>query len=255
MKALHAWHEFYLLVGTAAATLLALLFVAVSLGVGYLGNKDQGATRIFMSPVVIHFTSVFFISAVCWIPSHGPVFFAVLIAATAILGVAVSAIITIQILRTKLTQYVQDYFAYGLLPAAAYLALLIAAGMIYAVPIALVGIVPCVVVVASTTPVHNPKDLIAYIKANPAKLSFSSSGIGNPQQLAGELMNTMAGTKVLHAPYRGAAPAVTDVATGAVTMSFSSLAAALPLIHAGKIRAVAVTSRERMPQLPDVPPL
>jgi len=123
------------------------------------------------------------------------------------------------------------------------------------VPIALVGIVPCVVVVAEATPVHNPKELIAYIKANPGKLSFSSSGIGNPQQLAGELMNTMAGTQVLHVPYRGSAPAVTDVATGAVTMSFSSLAAALPLMQAGKIRAVAVTSRERMPQLPDVPPL
>jgi len=123
------------------------------------------------------------------------------------------------------------------------------------VPIALIGIVPCVVVVASATPVHNPKELIAYIKENPGKLSFSSSGVGNPQQLAGELMNTMAGTKVLHVPYRGSAPAVTDVATGAVTMSFSSLAAALPLIQADKIRAVAVTSRERMPQLPDVAPL
>ena len=122
-------------------------------------------------------------------------------------------------------------------------------------PIALVGIVPCVVVVASETPVSNPKELIAYIKQNPEKLSFSSSGIGNPQQLAGELMNTMAGTKVLHVPYRGAAPAVTDVATGAVTMSFTSLAAALPLIQAGKIKVVAVTSRERMPQLPDVAPL
>lgn len=123
------------------------------------------------------------------------------------------------------------------------------------VPIALIGIVPCVVVVASATPVHNPKELIAYIKENQGKLSFSSSGVGNPQQLAGELMNTMAGTKVLHVPYRGSAPAVTDVATGAVTMSFSSLAAALPLIQADKIRAVAVTSRERMPQLPDVAPL
>ena len=123
------------------------------------------------------------------------------------------------------------------------------------VPIALVGIVPCVVVVGEAIPVHNPKELIAYIKANPGKLSFSSSGIGNPQQLAGELMNTMAGTQVLHVPYRGSAPAVTDVATGAVTMSFSSLAAALPLMQAGKIRAVAVTSREHMPQLPDVPPL
>jgi tripartite-type tricarboxylate transporter receptor subunit TctC len=123
------------------------------------------------------------------------------------------------------------------------------------VPIAMIGIVPCVVVVADATPIHNPKELIAYAKANPGKLSFSSSGIGNPQQLAGELMNTMAGTHVLHVPYRGSAPAVTDVATGAVTMSFSSLAAALPLMQAGKIRAVAVTSRERMPQLPDVAPL
>ncbi len=122
-------------------------------------------------------------------------------------------------------------------------------------PLALVGIVPCVVVVAEATPVHNPKELIAYAKANPGKLSFSSSGVGNPQQLAGELMNSMAGTNVLHVPYRGSAPAVTDVATGAVTMSFSSLAAALPLIQSGKIRAVAVTSKERMPQLPDVPPL
>jgi tripartite-type tricarboxylate transporter receptor subunit TctC len=123
------------------------------------------------------------------------------------------------------------------------------------VPIALIGIVPCVVVVAAATPVHNPKELIDYARANPGKLSFSSSGIGNPQQLAGELMNSMAGIQVLHVPYRGSAPAVTDVATGAVTMSFSSLAAALPLISAGNLRAVAVTSRDRMPQLPDVAPL
>jgi tripartite-type tricarboxylate transporter receptor subunit TctC len=103
--------------------------------------------------------------------------------------------------------------------------------------------------------VKTPQDLVAYAKANPGKLSFSSSGISNPQHLAGELMNSMAGTDVLHVPYRGSAPAVTDVATGAVTMSFSSLAAALALIQDGKIRAVAVTSRERMPQLPNVAPL
>src|SRR5436190_4540030 len=123
------------------------------------------------------------------------------------------------------------------------------------VPVALIGIVPCVVVVASTTPVRTAAELIAYARANRGKLSFSSSGIGNPQQLAGELMNSMAGIDVLHVPYRGAAPAVTDVATGAVTMSFTSLAAALPLIQDGRLRAVAVTSRERMPQLPDVAPL
>ena len=122
-------------------------------------------------------------------------------------------------------------------------------------PVALIGIVPCVVVVAAGSPVKSAAELIAYARANRGKLSFSSSGVGNPQQLAGELMNHMAGTDVLHVPYRGAAPAVTDVATGAVTMSFSSLAAALPLINAGQLRAVAVTSRERMPQLPDVPML
>jgi len=121
--------------------------------------------------------------------------------------------------------------------------------------VALVGIVPCVVVVAAATPVKDGRELIAYARANKGKLSFSSSGIGNPQQLAGELMNSMAGIDVLHVPYRGAAPAVTDVATGAVTMSFTSYAAALPLIQAGKLRAVAVTSLERMPQLPDVAPL
>ncbi len=121
--------------------------------------------------------------------------------------------------------------------------------------VALIGIVPCVVVVAETTPVRTPQELIAYAKSNPGKLSFSSSGVGNPQQLAGELMNMMAGTNVLHVPYRGAAPAVTDVATGAVTMSFTSLAAAQGLMQAGKIRAVAVTSLDRMPQLPDVAPL
>jgi O-antigen/teichoic acid export membrane protein len=88
MEALHAWHEFYILLGTAAATLIALLFVAVSLGSGYLTGRRRHlqGTRTFMSPVVIHFTSVFFISAVCLVPSHGPVFFSVLIGVTALIG-------------------------------------------------------------------------------------------------------------------------------------------------------------------------
>jgi tripartite-type tricarboxylate transporter receptor subunit TctC len=123
------------------------------------------------------------------------------------------------------------------------------------VPIALAGIVPCVVVVNAKSPIKSPADLVAYAKANMGKLTFSSSGVGNPQHLAGELMNRMAGTDVLHVPYRGSVPAVTDVAVGSVTMSFSSLGAALPLIQAGQIRAVAVTSKERMPQLPQVAPL
>ena len=133
MEALHAWHEFYILLGTAGATLLALLFVAVSLGSGYLSTRRRHlqGTRTFMSPVVIHFTSVFFLSAVCLVPSHGPVFFAILIAATAVIGAAVSIVITIWVVRTDLTRYLPDYFAYGLLPVGAYAALLIASIMIY----------------------------------------------------------------------------------------------------------------------------
>ena len=131
MEALHEWHEFYILLGTAGATLLALLFVAVSLGTGFLSSKDQQGTRTFMSPVVIHFTSVFFLSAICLVPSHGPTFFAVLIPTTAVIGVVVSSTITVQVIRTDMTRYVQDYLAYGLLPALAYLALLAASAMIY----------------------------------------------------------------------------------------------------------------------------
>jgi hypothetical protein len=131
MESLHEWHEFYILLGTAGATLLALLFVAVSLGTGFLSSKDQQGTRTFMSPVVIHFTSVFFLSAVCLVPSHGPVFFAVLIAGTAVVGVAVSIVISVWVVRTEMTQYLPDYLAYGLLPVGAYLALLVASIMIY----------------------------------------------------------------------------------------------------------------------------
>ena len=131
MEALHEWHEFYILLGTAGATLLALLFVAVSLGTGFLSSKDQQGTRTFMSPVVIHFTSVFFLSAVCLVPSHGPVFFAVLIAGTAVVGVVVSIVISVWVVRTEMTQYLPDYLAYGLLPVGAYLALLVASIMIY----------------------------------------------------------------------------------------------------------------------------
>ena len=131
MEALHEWHEFYILLGTAGATLLALLFVAVSLGTGFLNDRDQRGTRTFMSPVVIHFTSVFFLSAVCLMPSHGPRFFATLIGATAVVGVAVSIVITVWVVRTEMTRYLPDYFAYGLLPVVAYLALLAASIMIY----------------------------------------------------------------------------------------------------------------------------
>src|SRR5258708_12128082 len=85
------------------------------------------------------------------------------------------------------------------------------------VPVALVGIVPCVVVVAANTPVKTAAELIAYARANRGKLSFSSSGIGNPQQLAGELMNSMARTDVLHVPYLVSPPPLTDLPTPPLT--------------------------------------
>src|ERR1700734_2094972 len=129
--ALKEWHDFYLVVGTAGATLLALLFVAVSLGTGFLTEERQEATRTFLSPVVIHFTSVFFLSAVALFPSHQAKFFAALIGATALIGAIVSTYITIQVVRTDLTSYIEDYLAYGLLPGLSYLALLAAAVSIY----------------------------------------------------------------------------------------------------------------------------
>jgi tripartite-type tricarboxylate transporter receptor subunit TctC len=120
-------------------------------------------------------------------------------------------------------------------------------------PISLVATVPNVLVVDPRLPIRTPAELVAYAKANPGKLSYASSGIGNPQHLAGELLNRMAGIDLLHVPYKGAAPALTDVAAGRVSMNFSSLGPASPLIQDRKLRAVAVTSRERLPQLPDVP--
>jgi len=130
-ETLKEWHDFYVLMGTAGATLLGLLFIAVSLGAGYLTEERQSATRTFMSPVVVHFTSVFFLSAIALFPSHQARFFAALIGGTALIGALTSTYITIQIVRTDLTNYVEDYLAYGLLPGLAYLALLAAAVSIY----------------------------------------------------------------------------------------------------------------------------
>jgi hypothetical protein len=131
VEALKEWHDFYILVGTAAATLLGLLFVAVSLGAGYLTEERQTATRTFMSPVAIHFTSVFFLSAVALLPSHQAKFLAALTGATALIGAIISTYITIQVVRTDMTNFIQDYLAYGVLPGVAYLVLLTAAVSIY----------------------------------------------------------------------------------------------------------------------------
>ena len=131
VEALKEWHEFFLLLGTAGATLLALLFVAVSLGTGYLTEQRQAGTRTFMSPVVIHFATVFFISSIALVPSHRAPFFATLVGATAAIGIAVSTFITREVIRTDMTGDWRDYLAYGLLPALSYLGQLVAAVMIY----------------------------------------------------------------------------------------------------------------------------
>lgn len=131
VETLKEWHDFYVLVGTAGATLLALLFVAVSLGAGFLTKERQSATQTFMSPVVVHFTSVFFLSAIALLPWHQAKFFAALIGVTALIGAILSTYITVQVVRTNMTNYVEDYLAYGLLPGIGYFALLAAAGLIY----------------------------------------------------------------------------------------------------------------------------
>jgi tripartite-type tricarboxylate transporter receptor subunit TctC len=122
-------------------------------------------------------------------------------------------------------------------------------------PVALVALFPILIVAHPSLPVRSPAELIAHARANPGRLSFASSGIGNPQHLAGELLNRLAGIELLHVPYRGAAPALTDVAAGRVDLNFSALGGALPLIREGRLRPIAVTSRARMPQLPEVPAL
>ena len=120
-------------------------------------------------------------------------------------------------------------------------------------PIILVAGVPNVLVVHPSVPVGSVKELIAYAKANPGKLNFASSGSGTSIHLAGELFKTMAGVQMAHVPYKGSAPAVTDLLGGQVQLMFDNLPSALPHIKAGKLKALAVTSATRAAALPDVP--
>jgi tripartite-type tricarboxylate transporter receptor subunit TctC len=122
-------------------------------------------------------------------------------------------------------------------------------------PITLLVKVPNVLAVHSDVPVKTVAELIAYAKQNPRKLTFSSSGVGNPQQLTGEMFNKMAGVEILHIPYKGAAPQLADLAGKHVTMTYVSIGAALPFIESGRIRPIAVTSTTRVSALPDVPPI
>jgi hypothetical protein len=132
MQAIEHWHDFYMLVGTAAATLVALLFVAVSLGAGFLSDSRANATRAFFSPVVMHFSAVFFISAVGLFPAHSKPLFAALVGGCAIICVAISLFISAELLRHRWTRYLEDHLAYGLLPLVSYVALLIGVAMLLA---------------------------------------------------------------------------------------------------------------------------
>ncbi len=103
-EALERWRQFYLLVGTAGTTLLALLFVSATLGAGFLTEKRQAGVRTFMSPIVIHFASIFFLSAIAMVPHHHAPFYAVVIGVAALVGASVSSAITMQVLRTDMTR-------------------------------------------------------------------------------------------------------------------------------------------------------
>jgi len=121
------------------------------------------------------------------------------------------------------------------------------------VPVVLVAGVPNVLVVNPAFPVNSVAELIALARAKPGTINFASSGSGTSIHLSGELFKTMAGIDMTHVPYKGSSPALTDLMGGQVQIMFDNLPSALPLIKAGKLRAIAVTSLKRAPALPDVP--
>jgi tripartite-type tricarboxylate transporter receptor subunit TctC len=122
-------------------------------------------------------------------------------------------------------------------------------------PIALVASVPFVLVVHPSLPVQSMSDLIKLAKEKPGKLTFGSSGIGGPPHLYTELLKTMTGIDMTHIPYKGTAQAMNDVVAGHVPIIFSDLAPAIPLLKAGKLRALGISSKTRFAGLPDVAPL
>lgn len=123
------------------------------------------------------------------------------------------------------------------------------------VPLALVANVPFVLVVDPSLPVKTTVELIAYARANPGKLSFGSAGPGSPHHLYMELFKSMTGTDMLHVPYKGSAPALGDLVAGRISAMFVDVAPSQQFIKAGKVRALGVSSRQRVPELPDVPPV
>jgi len=122
-------------------------------------------------------------------------------------------------------------------------------------PITLINTTPLVVVVNPGVPAKNVRELIALAKSKPGVLNFGSSGSGGSNHLAGELFNAMANVKIVHVPYKGNAPALSDLLGGHVDIVFNGLTSALQFIKSGKLRALAVTSLNRTAALPDLPTL
>lgn len=121
------------------------------------------------------------------------------------------------------------------------------------VPVMLAGHTPNLLVVRADSPIKSMQDLIARAKAAPGKLNYASAGTGTSLHLAMEYFKNVTGTDMLQIPYKGSAPMVTDLLGGQVDVMFDNLPNALPHVAAGKMRALAVTSSKRLPELPDVP--
>jgi tripartite-type tricarboxylate transporter receptor subunit TctC len=120
-------------------------------------------------------------------------------------------------------------------------------------PIGMIAEFPFAIVVSKGFPAHSIKDLIAIAKERPGEINYASAGIGTGQHLSMELFKLMTGTNFTHVPYRGAAPAYTDVISGQVPIFIDNLASALGQIKGGSVRALATTGKSRSPLLPDVP--
>ena len=118
-------------------------------------------------------------------------------------------------------------------------------------PISVVALTPYIITVNPVVPAASLRELMAYAKANPDKLNFGSSGTGTTPHLAGELFNTMAGTKIKHIPYKGSAPMVTDLLGAQVQVAFDNTV--IPHIKSGKLRGLAVTGPARLSAVPDIP--
>jgi tripartite-type tricarboxylate transporter receptor subunit TctC len=120
-------------------------------------------------------------------------------------------------------------------------------------PLTRVAMVPNLLVAHPSQPFKTVPELIAYAKANPGKVNYGSSGNGTSIHLSGELFKTMTKVEMTHVPYKGSAPAVSDLLGGQIAIMFDNLPSALPHVKAGKLRAIAVTSAKRSPELPNVP--